>query len=167
MKEKSKKRIEEIAQKYIEDFYYAPKPYVELANRLHDLRLEMGFSKLDLARRAGIDRSSVAKYEAGTHLPKAKTLIKILDALYCDVEEFCKYKSRWKFDDLINRTYVATEENNIFKFKGELDDRLTHAMSYKSEGKNVPVPKDLMAVIKTNIDAAFKVLNTLNYDEEQ
>ena len=127
----------------------------------------MGYSVLELSRRAGIDRSSITKYEAGKALPKATTLVKILNALYCDVVEFCSCRQRGKFEAMVERTYVATEENNIFAFKEEVEDRLMHAMSYKTGGKITPVPKDIMEALYANIHAAFNLLEILQYDDEQ
>ncbi len=62
---------------------------------------------------------------------------------------------------------AANDENNIFLLKRELDDKLSHALSYKTGGKNVPVPKNLISAIRKNIDAAFEYLEILKYDEEQ
>lgn len=165
MKEKSK--IEIVSQKYVEHLDEIKDGYKFFGERIKKLRKQMGYSKIELAKRSGVDRSTIVRYENGEYRPKAKTLVKILNALYCDVIEFCENKQRGKFEALIKKTYIASEDNNIFKIKQDLDDKLSHAVSYKCDGKNVPVPKDIITVIRENLDASFKMLELLDYDEEQ
>lgn len=160
--------IETVARNFISEYYDADDAKrARLGERIKTVREHMGYSKSELARRAGIDRSMLEKYEKGKCLPKGTTLIKILNALYCDVVEFCRCKQRGKFEAMVERTYVATEENNIFAFKEEVEDRLMHAMSYKTGGKITLVPKDVMETLYANIHAAFNLLEILQYDDEQ
>ena len=160
--------IEIEAKKFIKTFYDADEEQWQiLGERLKTLREQMGYTKSELAKRACIDRNMLVKYENGECIPKGTTLIKILNALYCDVVEFCRTKGDRSFNNLVERTYSANEENNIFLLKRELDDKLSHALSYKTAGKNIPVPKNLVSAIRKNIDAAFEYLEILNYDDEQ
>ncbi len=160
--------IESIAKEFIKEYYYADDGKKErFGNRIKVLREHMGYSKSELARRAGIDRSMLEKYESGKRIPKGSTLIKILNALYCDVVEFCENKQRRKFEALVEKTYVASEENNIFRLKQELDDKLSHAMSYKIGGKDVLVPRDIMISLRENINASFRILELLEGDDDQ
>ena len=55
--------------------------FAELGNTLRALRESRGFSQAELARRAGMGKSQVSKYERGKELPQLGSLERLLDAL--------------------------------------------------------------------------------------
>ena len=55
--------------------------FAELGRTLRALRESKGISQAELARRAGLGKSQVSKYERGKELPQLVTLEKLLDAL--------------------------------------------------------------------------------------
>ena len=62
-----------------------------LGNRIQELRKLIKLSQEELAEKIGIDRTSLAKIEAGKNYPKPETLEKIktvLDVRYSDLFNF-------------------------------------------------------------------------------
>jgi transcriptional regulator with XRE-family HTH domain len=55
--------------------------FAELGKTLRALRESKGISQAELARRAGLGKSQVSKYERGKELPQLVTLEKLLGAL--------------------------------------------------------------------------------------
>lgn len=62
------------------------KVYPEMIN-LRIMRARRGYTCSELAKRAGVDRALISKYEGGYYKPHATTLKKLADALNCDVSE--------------------------------------------------------------------------------
>ena len=58
--------------------------FAEVARTLRLLREKAGLSQAELARRAGIGKSQLSKYESGKELPKLPTLARLLEALETD-----------------------------------------------------------------------------------
>ena len=57
------------------------------ASALRSLRRDRGWSQLELARRAGVSRQSVALAELGTHQPLSRTAAALAAALTAPDEE--------------------------------------------------------------------------------
>lgn len=55
-------------------------PFVNARNRA-------GYSQDDVARKLGIDQSSVAYWETGKNLPRASMLVKLADLYCCTIDE--------------------------------------------------------------------------------
>ena len=55
--------------------------FAELGKTLRALRESRGFSQAELARRAGLGKSQVSRYERGKELPQLVSLEKLLGAL--------------------------------------------------------------------------------------
>ena len=55
--------------------------------RIRDKRTEAGLTQRELAEKAGIARELIARAETGTSVPDISTLIKIADALGCQLDE--------------------------------------------------------------------------------
>ena len=58
--------------------------FAELGRTLRDLREAAGLTQAALARKAGVGKSQMSKYEQGKELPKLETLEKLLTALGTD-----------------------------------------------------------------------------------
>ena len=58
-----------------------PGMFADLGRTLRALRESRGFSQSELARRAGVGKSQISKYERGKELPQLVSLGKLLDAL--------------------------------------------------------------------------------------
>jgi transcriptional regulator with XRE-family HTH domain len=58
--------------------------FAELGRTLRLLREKAGLSQAELARRSGIGKSQLSKYESGKELPKLPTLARLLEALETD-----------------------------------------------------------------------------------
>ncbi len=56
-------------------------------NRIRELRQEKNLSQEELARLLGVDRSTVAKWEIGTNLPRAEKLITLAKIFGCSVDK--------------------------------------------------------------------------------
>lgn len=56
-------------------------------NRIRELRQQKKLSQEELARRLGVDRSSVARWEIGSNLPRAEKLMMLAKLLGCSVDE--------------------------------------------------------------------------------
>ena len=55
------------------------------AHRIKVLRIDKGMSQLDLANKADVDLSSIAKYETAQTMPSLATAYKIAQALGCSI----------------------------------------------------------------------------------
>lgn len=56
-------------------------PGLAFANLLADLRKSRGLSKADLAKRAGVDPSSITRFEQGSRAPERDTVIDLANAM--------------------------------------------------------------------------------------
>lgn len=52
-----------------------------------DRRNELNLTQLDIARKLGVDRSTVAKWETAQSLPRAELLPKLAGILDCTTDE--------------------------------------------------------------------------------
>lgn len=50
-------------------------------------RMRTGMSQREVARRLGIDQSSVAYWETGKTIPRASMLVKLADLYCCTIDE--------------------------------------------------------------------------------
>ena len=50
-------------------------------------RKQYGMSQAELAKRVGVERSAVAKWESGKSLPQAAHLVKLAEIFGCSVDE--------------------------------------------------------------------------------
>jgi transcriptional regulator with XRE-family HTH domain len=57
-----------------------------LSHRLKGVREQEGLSQAELARRLGLSRSSIAKYEAGAHIPGVRVLVRLASGLGVSVD---------------------------------------------------------------------------------
>jgi transcriptional regulator with XRE-family HTH domain len=57
-----------------------------LSFRLKAVREQQGLSQAELARRLGLTPSSIAKYEAGAHLPRVRVLVQLAAGLGVSVD---------------------------------------------------------------------------------
>jgi putative transcriptional regulator len=60
-----------------------------LANRLKELRAELGLTQAELAERVGVTRKTVNTVENGVFTPSATLAIKLAHALNVTVERLC------------------------------------------------------------------------------
>lgn len=58
---------------------------VETAQRLADLRRSKGFSQEGLARKLGLSRQAVSKWERAESSPDTENLISLGQALWCEL----------------------------------------------------------------------------------
>ena len=63
-------------------------------NKIREYRERHGFSQEELARRLGIDRSSVAKWESGCNTPKVSHLLELAKIFCCPVDELVGLNER-------------------------------------------------------------------------
>jgi predicted transcriptional regulator len=59
--------------------------FAQIADRVAERRTEMGLSQRDLAERCGTTQSAIARLERGGRPPRIDTLLRIADALNCDL----------------------------------------------------------------------------------
>ena len=59
-------------------------------NKIREYRERYGLSQEELARRLGIDRSSVAKWESGCNTPRLAYLLELAKIFRCSVDELVK-----------------------------------------------------------------------------
>lgn len=59
--------------------------FAQIADRLVDRRLELGLSQTELAELVGTTQSAIARLEAGGRPPRIDTLLRIADALDCEL----------------------------------------------------------------------------------
>ena len=61
-----------------------------MQNRLRELRKVNGLTQEALARRSGVHRTSIARYETGRNGMSEKNLLRIAGALHVSVDEVLK-----------------------------------------------------------------------------
>jgi ribosome-binding protein aMBF1 (putative translation factor) len=59
--------------------------FAQIADRVAERRTTMGLSQKDLADRCGTTQSAIARLERGGRPPRIDTLLRIADALNCDL----------------------------------------------------------------------------------
>ena len=59
--------------------------FAQIADQVAGRRLEKGLSQKDLAERCGTTQSAIARLEAGGRPPRIDTLLRIANALDCDL----------------------------------------------------------------------------------
>ena len=59
--------------------------FAAIAERVADRRQELGLSQRELAELTGTTQSAIARLEAGGRPPRIDTLLRIADALDCDL----------------------------------------------------------------------------------
>ena len=59
--------------------------FAQIADRVAARRSELGLSQRDLAERTGTTQSAIARLEAGGRPPRIDTLLRIANALECDL----------------------------------------------------------------------------------
>ena len=59
--------------------------FAQIAGRVADRRLAMGLSQRELAELCGTTQSAIARLERGGRPPRIDTLLRIADALECDL----------------------------------------------------------------------------------
>ena len=160
--------MEVICKQYIKKIYNEEKwdPFKHnIGPRIKYLRERMGYGKSEFSKRAKIDRSSLERFENNVSIPKGKTLLKILDALYCDVVMFTKVEDIDEFK--VSSEKTITQSKNIFEFKEELEAQLNQSFSYYIDGERRLVPAEVIDVIRNNVTVALEVLDTIPCDKEQ
>ena len=58
-----------------------PQPAISVARLLQELRESRGLSKADLAKGAGVDPSSITRFEQGTRAPERETILQMARAM--------------------------------------------------------------------------------------
>ena len=56
-------------------------------NPIREYRLRQNMTQDELARLLGVDRSNIAKWEAGVHKPHADTLMQLSKIMQCSLDE--------------------------------------------------------------------------------
>lgn len=59
-----------------------------------NMRIRIHNTQLELARKIGVDRSTIAKWETGKSMPRAEMLPKLAECLGCTVDELLKKEVR-------------------------------------------------------------------------
>ncbi len=56
-------------------------------NPVREYRLRQGRTQEELAQLLGVDRSNIAKWEAGVHKPHADMLVRLSKLMQCSLDE--------------------------------------------------------------------------------
>lgn len=62
--------------------------------RLRELRTTAGLTQRDLASRSGTSSAAISNFEAGNNAPTLGTLVRLADALECNVTDLVKVLDR-------------------------------------------------------------------------
>jgi DNA-binding XRE family transcriptional regulator len=79
----SKEAIERIRERlaHADDGWF----FAQIADQVADRRKELDFSQAELAELVGTTQSAIARLESGGRPPRIDTLLRIADALECDL----------------------------------------------------------------------------------
>jgi DNA-binding XRE family transcriptional regulator len=79
----SKETIERIRERlaHADDGWF----FAQIADQVADRRKELDFSQAELAELVGTTQSAIARLESGGRPPRIDTLLRIADALDCDL----------------------------------------------------------------------------------
>ena len=61
-------------------------------NKIKQMRIERGLSQKDLAEKMGTMQVCISRWENGARVPKVNNLMKLADALKCDISELIEKK---------------------------------------------------------------------------
>lgn len=73
--------------------------YERLTNQVIDRRGELNLSQRELAELCGTTQSAIARFESGARPPKIDTLIRIAEALDCELDVTFRPRTRPKRQD--------------------------------------------------------------------
>lgn len=85
-------------------------PYERIARLVIGMRLELGLSQDDLARRVGTSASAIARLESGQHRPSVETLRRVAGAL--DSELIIGFRPSATADSLSRRRSRTAERGD-------------------------------------------------------
>ena len=68
--------------------------YERLTRQVIDRRIELALSQRELAELCGTTQSAIARFESGTRPPKIDTLIRIAEALDCELDVTFRPRTR-------------------------------------------------------------------------
>lgn len=77
---------------------------------IKDLRVKMGISQLELAKKLGLPPSTLFNYETGRAEPSISTLIKLADFYNVTIDELVGRES-----DTINLKFIGESESYLIK----------------------------------------------------
>jgi predicted transcriptional regulator len=60
--------------------------FAQIADKVADRRVQMGMSQRELAERCGTTQSAIARLERGGRPPRIDTLLRIAEALDCELQ---------------------------------------------------------------------------------
>lgn len=64
--------------------------------RLRELRAAAGLTQRELAKRSGTSSAAISNFEAGNNAPTLGTLVRLADALECNVTDLVEVLNRTK-----------------------------------------------------------------------
>jgi len=114
------------------------RPRRELINHIAKIRIEKGLTQIELAEKAGLHQSAIARFESGDSNPGLKTILRIVDALdqklttvsvsFEQTESFRTFsynigktslkEKKTDIKDKVNRKNAFEKENNCFACEG-------------------------------------------------
>ncbi|TDG68454.1 hypothetical protein C5L23_000056 [Leuconostoc fallax] len=57
----------------------------DIANNIKQIRLKLGYKRVDVAEQLNISVSTIAKYETGSRIPDIDTIIQLSEVLHTNV----------------------------------------------------------------------------------
>ena len=88
---------------------------IKFGLRIKELRLSKSLTQEQLAEKLGMERSNLAKIEAGNHFPGSDNLEKILDIFNIEPYELFNIKHFKSKTDLINEIVVNLNDFDMHK----------------------------------------------------
>jgi transcriptional regulator with XRE-family HTH domain len=64
--------------------------------RLRELRTAAGLTQRELAKRSGTSSAAISNFEAGNNAPTLGTLVKLAEALECNISELVRALDRMR-----------------------------------------------------------------------
>jgi transcriptional regulator with XRE-family HTH domain len=131
---------------------------MDVAKRVMDLRNEAGFSKGELARRAGLAESYIGQIESKKKHPTVDTIFRICSGLDITIQEFFSIEQDLSALPPDLHKFVTKKENrDMLRFISEMKEK-----GYTSEGIT-----DILGSLQKIVDDAIKGNNQVSFTDVQ
>lgn len=128
---------------------------MSFGNRLRNLRLEMGLTQEELAKKLNVSRATVGRYETNERFPDKNILNSIADIFKVSIDYLLERTDEKDFGYKKDSNNKHIKNNICKKIENEVIERLTSENIITTEEY---IPEDILKnIIEYGIEAAIKI----------